>query len=328
VDLRGDIAATGIGLPSSEDILKAADAANIRPRLEVLRQLIRQHPELLEAQISLLLELRKTGDIRSHRSLNLDLPVLPEWDATLSLGGVEYSGNNYLVDLANQGSLSLEDSADDDIWGEYTRVFNGLMPKLLPFHSSHSLLISLETFVPASLPFSANLKRSANSFSPFVEAALQSAPSNHNLWKLWIGLRPDRSIADLIETLTPGPFTAKNLWPPPAAKAAYIAYCRKRRDWQKLLEMAEPAWKELLESINSEQIRQYYARSFAAGAWGDLIEPFLESLLATGRIADAEQAIKIWQQNSGWGGAFARAAAIAKRHGHDDLANAWSGMGK
>jgi hypothetical protein len=92
--------------------------------------------------------------------------------------------------------------------------------------------------------------------------------------------------------------------------------------------MAEPAWKELLEGISSENERQYYASSFRAGAWGDLMEPFLESLLATGRIAGAEQIIKVWQQNSGWGGAFARAAAIAKRHGYDDLAKAWGEMGK
>jgi hypothetical protein len=325
VDFRGDITATGAGLPSGEDILKAIDEANIRPRLEVLRQLIRLQPELLEAQIELLYELRKIGDIRTFRSLGLELTELPKHDITLEFEGIQYSGNKYLVDLSEHGSLSLEDPEDDEIWGEYARVFNNLMPKLLPFQSS--LKFSLETFVPASLPFSANLKRSANSFSPHVEAALQTEPSSSTLWKLWAALRPDRSIADLLETLTPGPFTSKKAWPPPAAKTAYIAYCRSKKDWRKIIEMIEPVWKALIERLSGEH-RFGYLHSFAAGPWGDLMEPMLESFLATGRIADAEQVIKIWQQNSGWDGAFARAAAIAKRHGHDDMANAWGGMEK
>jgi hypothetical protein len=320
VDFRGDITATGAGLPSGEDILKAIDEANIRPRLEVLRQLISLQPELLEAQIELLYELRKIGDIRTFRSIGLKLPELPKYDIELEFEGIRYSGNNYLADLPEHDSLSLEDSGDDEIWGEYIRLFNGLMPKLLPFQSS--LKFPLETFVPASLPFSANLKRSANSFSPHVEAALQAEPSNSTLWKLWAALMPDRSIADFLETLTPGPFTSKNAWPPPAAKTAYIAYCRNKKDWRKIIEMIEPVWKALIERLSGER-RFAYTHSFVAGAWGDLMEPLLESLLAVGRIADAEQIIKVWQQNSGWGGAFARAATIAKRHGYGDLAKTW-----
>ena len=60
--------------------------------------------------------------------------------------------------------------------------------------------------------------------------------------------------------------------------------------------------------------------------WTELAEPLLESLLATNRIADAEQIINIWSQNSKWEPAFIRAARIAKLHGYDDISAKWEKM--
>ena len=316
IDSRGEVTASGVNFPTREDILKAIDDANLRPRLEILRQFIRQNPDILEARMGLLYELRKIGDIRAFRALKLTLPVISEIDETIGFPGIQFSGND-LMELPEDDSLSLEYSQDEDIWEEYIRIFNTLMPELLPLQSA--LEYTIDKFIPFSLPFSARLKKSANSLSTIVEEALQREPSNETLWKLWIALKPTRSIASLLDSLTPGPFTSENAWPPPSAKVAYIAYCRDNKDWGKIIDLTEPAWNEIAGFAALGQ-----GTSLLIGSiWAELAEPLLESLLATNRIADAEQIINIWSQNSKWGSAFIRAARIAKRHGFDGISAKW-----
>ena len=323
VDFCGQIIANGNGLPTPEEILRAIDMAGVRPRLEILKQFTRQNPEHLTACVELLIELCRIGEIRTYKSLKLGLPNLFKGNSTLIFPGAQIDINTNFTELPED--LLLSDSEDTEIWEDYVRSFNAIMPKLLPFQSLRHSLISL---IPDSLAFSPLLQRAANSFSPKVEDALLAEPSNTNLWKLWIALKPGRSIVDLLDTLVPGPFTSESDWLPHAAKVAWIAHCRRIKDWNKLFELAEPIWDVVASAISGPDARQFtfVVSFFVHSTWMELMEPLVDALLGLNRIADAEQILEMWSQHSKWDGAFQRAAKIARQHGFETLSERWEKM--
>jgi hypothetical protein len=330
LDSNGEVAASGTGYPTPEAILKALESTFIRQRTEILKQVVRRSPELMVAQKELLAELKNLGDARTASALKMKL-----LEPTKTSGSNFYMGVFAIIIKESIPDLEplesdpplLSDSDDEAIWHEYERIFNDVMPKMLSVQTS--LSFDLSSLLPNALRHSPKLKRMANRFAAKVEEALQGEPSNGGLWELWIALRPDRSIMDLLDSLEPLPFKGGSPWPPMSIGTALISHLRSIGGWEKLIGYAEPLWDKVIAPVllKDESAPTRNTSSFSATVWAEFVGPLLESYLATNRVADAEQIVNTWAQDSKWDPAFARAAKIAKAHGFDALSEKWEKLG-
>ena len=323
MDSTGQVAAEGLGIPSAEDILKALASSSIRPRTEILKQIIRQNPELMEAQSELLDELKYQCDIRTFRALKIKPPP---WSPRFNSGS--WTINNFTVavddvvpNYENGDTPLLGDSDDEAIWSEYERAFNGTAPKML----DQGFFYQLRSLLPDTLKHSPKLKKMANRFASKVEDALKNEPSNGGLWEIWIDLMPNRSIIDLLDELEPmRPFPGLGSWPPEPVRNLLFWHLRRTAGWEKIIGIAEPFWLEIVRDLNPEGKTQYNGSLLSAlSVWANVVEPLLESYIATGRMADAEQIIDAYHNNSKLEQVYAKAAEIAKKHGFNALAEKW-----
>lgn len=320
VDPKGIAVAQGRGLPTVAEVLKAFESTGCRPRLEVLRRMAEEHPDHLEAAQALLHELRRIGETRTYRTLNRELPVPSVSRKRVGAGSMQVDGREDEPDERPLPALS--DKEDEACWDEYARVLQRVLPDLLPL--SPLLPFGPSELLPRCIPSSARLQEAARRLLPDVERWMERNPSSERLWELWIALRGDRSIQEVLSGLTPDPFTAPGNWPPPAAQAAYVQDCRARKDWKGLLELAEPAWKGMTEGFKTLG-SPAHGRDWALvpGTWAGLAEPLLEALLRTQRTLEAQALMDLWMTNSSYKGAAARAAALARACGEEGLAEKW-----
>jgi hypothetical protein len=321
MDSTGQVAAEGIGLPSPEDILKVLDSASIRPRTEILKQIIKQSPELMEAQIELLQELKYQCDLRASNALKIKPPGPPERNGgNWSLDGFDVYVGDAVPDFEDGNAPLLNDSDDEAIWSEYERAFNGTAPKMLDQGQYNIILL-----LPDTMRHSPKLKKMANRFASKVEEALKNEPSNWGLWNTWIALMPDRSIIDLLDELEPmRPFPDLRSWPPEPARNLLFWHLRRTGGWDRIIGIAEPFWQEIARDLYLEKMLKTLL--FDRSVWVNVLEPLLESYIATGRMADAEQIVDAYHNNSQLEQIFAKAAKIAKKHGFDALADKWGKM--
>ncbi|MDR2561882.1 MAG: hypothetical protein LBC63_08960 [Holophagales bacterium] len=323
VDSVGQVAAEGAGVPSPEDILKALGSASIRPRIEILKQIIRQRPELMEAQMELLDELKYQCDIRAFRALKIKPPPGPPRfnSGNWTINGFTVAVGDAVPDYEDGDAPLLGDSDDEAIWSEYERTFNGTAPKML----DQGFFYQLRSLLPDTLKHSPKLKKMANRFASKVEDALKDEPSNLGLWDTWIALKTDRSIIDLLDELEPlRPFPGLGSWPPEPVRNLLFWHLRRTGGWERIIGIAEPFWLEIVRFLNPEGKATEYGELLSAiSVWANVVEPLLESYIATGRMADAEQIVDAYHNNSKSEQVFAKAAEIAKKHGFNALAEKW-----
>jgi len=325
MDSMGQVAVEGAGLPSPEDVLKALGSTSIRPRTEILKHIIRQNPELMEAQRELLEELKYQCDIRTFKALKIKPPGPRSY----------YSGNwninhftvlvgDNVPDFEDGDTPLLNDSDDEAIWSEFERTFNETAPKML----NQVSYFYIEGLLPDTMKHSPKLKKMANRFAPKIEDALKNEPSNWGLWNIWIALRSNRPVSDLLDELEPmRPFPGENPWPPEPVRNLLFWHLRRTGGWERIIGMAEPFWNEIVGALNPEgKVTGYEELLSASSVWANVVEPLLESYIATGRMTDAEQIVNVYHQNSNLGQVFAKAAEIAKKHGFNALAEKWEKM--
>jgi len=322
LDSTRQVAVEGIGLPSPEDILKALGNASIRPRAEILKQIIKQNPELMEAQIELLQELKYQCDLRASNALKIKPPNPPERDwGVWDLSGFTVSLGDAVPNFEDGNAPLLNDSDDEAIWSEYERAFNGTAPKMLG-----QGCYQISSLLPDTLKHSPKLKKMANRFAAKVEDALKNEPSNQELWGIWVALKPDRSITDLLDELEPmRPFPGLGSWPPEPIRNLLFSHLRRSGGWKKIIDIAEPFWNEIVHNLNpdGEATGAYKYLLSAFSIWANVVEPLLESYIATGRLDDAEQIVNVYYKNSTNESDFSRASRIAKKHGFNTLAEKW-----
>jgi len=326
LDSTGQVAAEGAGLPSAEGILKALGSASIRPRAEILKQIIRQSPELMEAQIELLQELKHQCDLRASNALKIKPPGPPERNyGSYELEGFTVSIGNAVPDFEDDNAPLLGDSDDEAIWFEYERAFNGTAPKMLN-QGKYGITLVL----PNTIKHSPKLKKMANRFAAKVEEALKNEPTNLQLWDTWIALRPDRSISDLLDELEPMRiFPGDEPWPPEPVRNLLFWQLRRTGGWDRIIGIAEPFWLEVVRDLDQKGKATSGFRGglaavlFERSVWVNVLEPLLESYIAKGRLANAEQIVDAYYNNSKLEQVYAKAAEMAKKHGFDALAEKW-----
>ena len=326
MDSTGQVAAEGAGTPSPEDILKALASTSIRPRTEILKQIIRQRPELMEAQRELLVELKYQCDIRAFRALKIKPPPGPPRfnRGTWTINYFTVAVGDAVPNFEDNDMPSLNDSDDEAIWFEYERLFKDAAPKML----EQGFCYYFQSLLPDTMKHSPKLKKMANRFAAKVEEALKNEPSNWGLWDIWIALRPDRSIIDLLDELEPMlPFPGLVNWPPEPVRNLLFWQLRRTGGWDRIIGIAEPFWLEIVHTFNPEGKATGYGELLSApSVWANVVEPLLESYIATGRMTDAEQIVEAYHNNSKLEQVYAKAAEMAKKHGFEALAEKWGKM--
>jgi len=276
----------------------------------------------MEAQIELLQELKYQCDLRASNALKIKPPGPPERNRMVwEFSGFYVSLGDAVPDFEDGNAPLLNDSDDEAIWSEYERTFNGTAPKMLD-----QGCYQISSLLPDTLKHSPKLKKMANRFAAKVEDALKNEPSNWELWNTWIALNPDRLITNLLDELEPmQPFPGLSSWPPEPIRNLLFSHLRRTGGWEKIIDMAEPFWNEIVRSLNPDgRATDEYEYILAAfSIWADVFEPLLESYIATGRLDDAEQIVNVYYKNSTNESYFSRASGIAKKHGFNALAEKW-----
>lgn len=315
--------AEGPGLPTVKDVLGAFEAAGCRPRLGVLRDFLLEHPAQLNGVAALLGELKRVGDARTRTSLgNAQPPPGPD-RLQLRVGAMVLGADG--DDRFVENHALLADAEDEAIWEEYANLLGKRLGDLLPLSTRMSQ--PLASLIPDCLWASPRLQACAQRLLPEVEAALAARPANAGLWDLWLALNgggEGRSMAEVLASLTPSPLTPPGAWPPPGIRAALLQDRRGHGDWKAVLELAEPAWKDVMEAAKGDLDGARKLGALSAGVWSDLCEPLLEALVRLNRLADADALVRDWMALSSWRGAATRAQALALDCGEETLLKRWS----
>ena len=313
------LVAAGPGLPTAQEAAKAFQSTGCRPRLAALKEFLGAHGEQLDAVVAVLAELRREGEARTRRELG-NPQRLPERAGVQGQAGALVPGGEPEPD--GESRALLRDEADEAIWAEYQALLAERLPDLLPY--SDQLPRALASLVPSCLWASPRLQACAGQVRPQVEAALAARPANQGLWRLWLALHTEedgRSLVELLASLDPGPTQVP--WPPPELRGACLRDARSRADWNAVLDLAEPAWRDLRDAARADRKVQ---AGLTAGAWSGLCEPLLEALVRQHRFTDASALLEDWLALSSWREAATRAQAIALECGEEPLMKRWSDL--
>jgi hypothetical protein len=154
-----------------------------------------------------------------------------------------------LTNNANKDQYGLLDEGDDsEIWGEFVRQADALMPELLERPDG---LFARAPFMLPEIKHSKLLQQFAAKHILYIEYALQARPHSMGLWELWGALAPyvpDRALAQILGTLSPVPGVPD--FPPEFLYLDLIKGYQSMSDWAKVIALLEPIWESLQRGGN------------------------------------------------------------------------------
>jgi hypothetical protein len=242
-----------------------------------LREFAKNNPESDTAKILLLNELSRLGGIRAAMAIK---------DAE----GI------------------LDDSDDLEIWGEFVRVANPLMPQLLLlamdfeittcFGESGSFPRGLFHPSGSYISSSQQLQRLAQRQIEPIENALQARPHARELWRLWSIFSPyvpNRSLMPFLETLTPVPELQG--FPPTFLYPGLLQNYKALEAWRQIIGLAGPIWESYQSMIDAGQgVKHRLTREL----WSQYVAPLCEAYEKIGMDSKAEKIRADWKKADGW----------------------------
>ncbi|MDR2696898.1 MAG: hypothetical protein LBB40_00300 [Holophagales bacterium] len=255
----------GHSLPTSDSIMGLIYSMRRKTHLDNCREFSKNNQESITGKIILLTELARLGNIRTPNG--------------------KMDADNFL-----------DESADQEIWGEYVKIANLVIPHML-FNSN-----DFEITLCYGLPFIKN-SRQLQSFARrnigVIENALQVMPHSTQLWKLWGIFSPyypsNRSLLSFMAALTPVPGLSNV--PPVSLYPEIINNCRSAEAWAQIINLAEPVWESYQKMADAgENIKHMLTRS----VWEQYINPLCEAYQKIGQDYKAEKIRSDWKKAEGW----------------------------
>lgn len=347
MDERGTVLAHGATLPQASTLRQAVEATGLPSRLEGLRAFVRQHPDQFEAREALVLHLRDAATRRALKALGLRPPPPPDPSiAPRSFGDVTgFSHSNVPSpeeQLAKLQGKDLPSDRDETIWGDYARelakVFENDGWAAVPFAGTYKATHTVQRRLVSPLArFSPLCRDTCERLLPKIEALLERYPSHGRAWQLWCDFAQvtGRSAKPLLASLTPpsGPATD---WPPIILRRTLLQQAREGGDWRAVTEFSSEIYDQILGMAKGERA---YANSGKATkgfkpspwldeqVWDTVVSPLVEAYLAQDKVREAEGVLSTWEDFSGWKGAYAKAAELARKTQRPELAKTWEQKG-
>ena len=253
----------GNSIPTFDDIMSLLSSMNIRTRLEIFREFVKNNPESVTAKTILLVELARIGNIRT--------PV------------AEMGADNLLTA-----------PADLEIWGEFVNLANASFSQII-------LRPEIMFMVKFKLPFIKNsrlLQQFAARNITLVENALSQQPHSKNLWEFW-GMfspyLPNRSLPLFMSSLTPVPGLTG--FPPAFLYPGLIKSYQSMDAWTEIIKLLAPIWEAYQKMADEgEDIKH----RLTSELWDQYIQPLCEAYDKTGQTQKAEKIQSTWFQAGGW----------------------------
>ena len=331
-DNRGRRLIQGNKLPSAADMRNALNQAGVKSPVSVLRDFIKQYPDHLDARQQLLGRLRLIAENRTRRVLQLNVKSpIPELDSQDPMVAYRQRSRLVNVDTSQLEDKQLKPEQDLQIWGpcaqELQTLYSSGEWRILPaILSQHSIPAD----VCSPIMIQTYRRNLAN-----IEAYIEEYPSSIELWRYygWIlSITKQSSVRTLFNRLVPSPYM---LWPPEQALGLLVSEERAKGNWGFIAETLMSNWPRFRGFVyqSARMIRTYgqppdlagvsYAKGTLEVVWRDHLNPLLESLIKTNRIADAETIIFDAVKFNAYRDFQRRAAELALSCGRSDLQAKW-----
>ena len=339
-DGEGRCILQGGKLPGAEEIRNALDAAGVKSQIRALRNFLKQYPNHLDARRRLLEQLRPIAENRTQRALQLDLDN--ERHSALNFmkdpaATYHWLSNSGFIDTSSLDGKRLGPEQDIVIWGPYAQELQTLFVNGDWRPNIHWL----KTCIPFEL-CSPTMIQIYKRHLAKVEARLEECPSNDYLWQYYawmLSITKQNPAKALIDRL---PLLPYQFWPINQALHLLISEERAKDNWWAIAEILMSDYPVFLvvynfnetikleesESlVSSDPLYPEFAKAFAKGAlevvWRDYINPLLESLIKTNRVAEAEKIVVDTARFSAFRDVQRRAAELALNCGWGDLQAKW-----
>ncbi|MDR1841863.1 MAG: hypothetical protein LBQ86_08080 [Holophagales bacterium] len=344
-DSKGVCLVHGDDLPSAEAISQELQKHGIRSPIKTLREFLKKNPDHLDARVYLLSRFRQLAETRTIKALQILIKTASELaqqaDPELmyrsldnAMGG--FTGN---IDVSGFKDKKLRDKEDIEIWGAYAQELDNLFKtgdwRLFVVFDTISL-----TPLEACSPLMQTLYRRLISQ---VLLALRERPDAAWLWQTYLWMRDTagdkESIRRVVDTLPPS--SRGETYYNDRLLSVLIKEAREQNDWKYL---ADYLWKGryvyiINQNRTQNQLQAIETKEFEGEMEKEMtkrmitgfsdvniknyIEPLLESLLRTSRVADAEYIVTNLARLPGFADFTKRAAALANTCDRPDLANKW-----
>jgi hypothetical protein len=251
--------------------MELLDSMRIKTRLDIFREFLRDNPESVEAKALLLRELQQGNGNK----------------AALLLAELARS---------NPGT-KLPDDKDSELWGEFIRVANSLVPQLLARTDSYGSLYRT-LFRNREFKESGLLQQFAARHIDSIEDALRDRPHSRHLWQLWAAFSPylpNKSLPMLLADLTPVPTLPD--FPPAFLYPGLIQNYKSLENWRAIINLAEPIWEAYQ---NMADAKEAIAHRLTQQLLEQYINPLCEAYEKLGHDSKAEKARATWKQAGGW----------------------------
>lgn len=350
VNSKEQCLASGQAVPKADELAQTLAAKGVQSPIRVLREFLKTHPDHLDARMDLLRLQHKSAERRTRAALGLELE-----DQADDFSGQGQVGDRVMMALRSvNGELVgfnrskpkpippdkvLDTALDLQIWGGYAESFDRLLTGDdwiaggLNFHNSDVLLEVCSPLVKVLY------KRKIGQ----VEAALERAPVNTNIWSVWMRMADvigNRSVQAVIDRLTQQPGGSFSSWPGVVRKKL-IDEARANNRWDYI---ADHLWSEYEKDsrlqqnigfninsnvpINQINVASRIFDSMWTEQWDTFFEPLLEALIRINDLGRADailNALRERQQQGRWSETqMLKAVALAKRCDRPDIAQSWS----
>ncbi|MCL1894823.1 MAG: hypothetical protein FWG02_11450, partial [Holophagaceae bacterium] len=254
----------GSAMPTHDSIVDTLRGVGWKSALFKFRELIKENPESLTLKLLLLDELQRTSSMKA-------------------------------MALTRPGNM-LDDSKDNEIWGEFVRVANSALPELMQgseYEINYQRMFRLHDFEKSEL-----LQKFAQRHIVSVENALVNMPHSKDLWRLWAIFSlfaPRMQLQTLLETLTPIPDATD--FPPTFLYPDLIQNYQRLTSWWQIIELVEPIWESYQKMADDgENIKHRLTQ----GLLQQYIDPLCSAYEKLGQHHKAEKIRETWVKAGGW----------------------------
>lgn len=284
----------GEALPEAAAFAATLKSAGVTDPTRALRTYLKAFPDVLEARERLLALLRRRAE----------------------------------VDVLSRGTRPLSPESDLAAWGPFAQELDVLFRTGRWRESAFAWLQDAHPLDGGS----PTLRSLYTRWRPEVEAALRRQPENGPFWQTWIWMSralEDHTLHRLLASLAPTPLSAPGDWPPEDALRALREAAHTPGDWQELQAPYRARWEQARPTGPGQPGApgQVQRRDLAQQDWDERLAPLLEACLRGDAKAQADALVREAYAARLWPDLHLRAAALARRCGAADLADAWGALG-
>ncbi|MCL1908771.1 MAG: hypothetical protein FWG12_05325 [Holophagaceae bacterium] len=254
----------GHSVPTTGAIFDLIKSANIKTLPTIFKEFATEHPDSVTAGVILLGAYLGDGTRKTQSA---------EWDENGHLG----------------------DSNDLDIWADYVRLANTMLPRIL---ERPQILFPFSPLNNTAIKNSRLLKQFASRQIVSIEEALQGRPHSRELWELWSILSPHaqtRTPSAFLDALSPVPGLPG--FPPTFLYPSLIENYKSLEAWGRIISLVEPIWESYQNMADAEESIKHRLNE---NLWHEYIGPLCEAYETLGEGHKAEKIRATWKKAEGW----------------------------